>query len=122
MHVLVIGATGYVGARLVPRLLDDGHAVRCLVRDPARLRGHPWRTRVEVVPGDVTDPAATASATHGVEAAVHLVHSMDAPGFEARDRRAAQVLAAAAETDGLRRIVYLLSFQLQCGHCIREQN
>lgn len=42
MRVLVIGATGYVGARLVPRLLADGHAVRCLVRDPARLAGHAW--------------------------------------------------------------------------------
>jgi uncharacterized protein YbjT (DUF2867 family) len=111
VRVLVIGATGYVGARLVPRLLEDGYAVRCLVRDPVRLRGHPWSARVEVVPGDVTDAAATAAAAQGVEAAVHLVHSMDAPGFAARDRRAAQVLASAAEAAGLRRIVYLSGLQ-----------
>lgn len=111
VHVLVIGATGYVGARLVPRLLADGHTVRCLVRQPDRLDGHAWSARVEVVPGDATDPSATAAATRGVDAAVHLVHSMDAPGFAARDRRAAEVLATAAERAGLRRIVYLGGLQ-----------
>ena len=111
MRVLVLGATGYVGARLVPRLLAAGHTVRCLVRSPRRLHGVAWAPRVEVVAGDATDPAAVAVAADGGDAAVHLVHSMDAPGFAARDRRAAQVLAAAARAAGLRRIVYLSGLQ-----------
>ena len=55
MRILMTGATGYVGGRLVPRLLEEGHAVRCMVRDPARLEGRPWLDQVEVVRGDVLD-------------------------------------------------------------------
>jgi uncharacterized protein YbjT (DUF2867 family) len=115
VRVLVIGATGYVGGRLVPRLLAGGHAVRCLVRDPVKLRTLEWAARVQVVTGDATDPTAVEAATAGVDAAVHLVHSMDAPGFDARDRRAAQVLAAAADTAGVHRIVYLSGLQPATG-------
>ena len=55
--ILVTGATGYVGGRLVPRLLDAGYCVCCLVRDPNRLQGRPWLKRVEVVTGDALSPA-----------------------------------------------------------------
>ena len=58
--ILVTGATGYVGGRLVPRLLEAGYRVRCLVRDPARLDGRPWRKQVEVVAGDALDPRLLA--------------------------------------------------------------
>jgi len=68
MRVLVTGATGYIGGRLVPRLVEGGHAVRVLARDPSRLAGRPWRARVEVARGDVLDLA--------VDAACHLVHGM----------------------------------------------
>ena len=54
--ILVTGATGYVGGRLVPRLLEAGYRVRCLIRDPARVEGRAWVKRVELVQGDVLDP------------------------------------------------------------------
>ena len=60
--ILVTGATGYVGGRLVPRLLDAGYRVRCLVRDPNRLQGRPWLKRVEVVSGDALVPGTLSDA------------------------------------------------------------
>jgi uncharacterized protein YbjT (DUF2867 family) len=107
----VIGATGYVGARLVPRLLDEGHTVRCLVRDPAKLARHPWAGRVEVREGDVHDGDAVREACAGVDAVFYLVHSMDGPDFADRDRRAAAVLADAAHRAGVARIGYLGGLQ-----------
>ena len=55
VHCLVTGATGYIGARLVPRLLDEGHRVRALARDPNKLAGVPWRERAEVARGDLAE-------------------------------------------------------------------
>ncbi|MCX6463456.1 MAG: SDR family oxidoreductase [Pseudonocardiales bacterium] len=111
MHCLVIGATGYVGARLVPRLLAQGHTVRCLVRDPAKLGRLPFATEVEARRGDVADPDAVRAACDGVDAVYFLVHSMDGPGFADRERRAAQVVADAAAGAGVSRIVYLGGLQ-----------
>ncbi len=111
MHCLVIGATGYVGSRLVPRLLDEGHTVRCLVRDEARLARHDWAGRVESDRGDVADEAAVRAACTGVDAVFYLVHSMDGPDFADRDRKAAAVLAGAAGDAGVRRVVYLGGLQ-----------
>jgi uncharacterized protein YbjT (DUF2867 family) len=111
VHVVVIGATGYVGARLVPRLLAAGHTVRCLVRCPERLRLLPWAPHVELSRGDVRDRAAARRAAVGMDAAVHLVHSMDAPGFAERDRQAAHALTAATEAAGTPRVVYLSGLQ-----------
>ena len=68
MHCLVIGATGYVGSQLVPRLLDDGHTVRCFVRDPAKLAKQPWADRVEARRGDMSDPPSVDAACVGVDA------------------------------------------------------
>lgn len=108
MRVLVTGATGYVGGRLVPRLLAAGHQVRVLVRDPARLAGREWAGRVETCRGDVLDAASLAPALAGVDAAYYLVHSMDGqPDFEARDQQAADLFGTAARRAGTGRIVYL---------------
>jgi uncharacterized protein YbjT (DUF2867 family) len=115
VRCLVIGATGYIGSLLVPRLLAAGHDVRCLVRDPAKLARHEWAGRVEAVPGDAADPDAVARACRGTEAAFYLVHSMDGPGYAARDRHAAAVVAAAARAAGLRRIAYLGGLQPESG-------
>ncbi|MHB9007873.1 MAG: SDR family oxidoreductase [Limisphaerales bacterium] len=106
--VLVTGATGYIGGRLVPRLLEAGHTVRCLVRDPARLQGRAWRARVEVVPGDCLRAETLPTAMAGVEVAYYLVHSMaGGRDFEQRDLLAARQFAAAARDAGVRRIIYL---------------
>ncbi|WP_068923870.1 SDR family oxidoreductase [Planobispora rosea] len=106
--VLVTGATGYIGGRLVPVLLDAGHEVRCVARRPERLRDLPWAGRVRVVAGDVNDPEAMRRALRGIDVAYYLVHSMAAgPSFVERDRRAAGTFAGAAADEGVRRIVYL---------------
>jgi uncharacterized protein YbjT (DUF2867 family) len=108
MHVLVIGATGYIGGRVVPELLAAGHTVRCGVRTPAKLDDRPWRDGVEVATVDVDDRAAVAAACRGIDAVLYLVHSMDARGgFEDRDRRAAANVRDAAAEAGVGRIVYL---------------
>src|SRR5680860_493960 len=71
--VLVTGASGYIGGRLVGELLDAGYRVRCLARTPAKLDAAPWRAGVEVVAGDVTEDLT--AALDGVDAAYYLVHS-----------------------------------------------
>ena len=68
-RVLVTGASGYIGGRLVPELLDAGHEVRCLARTPAKLDDSDWRAKVDVVQGDVTDGASLRSAMAGVDTA-----------------------------------------------------
>jgi len=106
--VLVTGATGYVGGRLVPRLLEAGYRVRCLVRDPARLQGRPWLERVEVFQGDVLQPATLVAAMQGVDAAYYLIHSMSASAdFHQRDLTAARNFGAAAQAAGVQQIIYL---------------
>jgi uncharacterized protein YbjT (DUF2867 family) len=105
--VLLTGATGYVGGRLLRALEDRGHPVRCLARKPEHLasRGSP---QTEVVAGDVVSGEGLAEALSGVETAYYLVHSMgSAGGFEDEDRRAAANFGAAARAAGVRRIVYL---------------
>lgn len=105
---LVTGATGYIGGRLVPRLLDSGFVVRALARNPDKLANVPWRNRIEAARGDLGDPASLEAAFAGVNVLYYLVHSM---GFEkdfaAEERRAAQNVVAAARRAGVRRIVYL---------------
>jgi len=105
--ILVTGATGYVGGRLLPLLMEDGWRVRCLARQPERLSAR-VPAGVQVVPGDVLDAASLSPALQSVEAAYYLVHSMGATGdFADRDRLAADNFAAAACTAGVRRIVFL---------------
>ncbi len=106
--VLVTGATGYVGGRLVPRLLDAGYRVRCLVRDPARLQGRSWRPRVEVVTGDALEPVSLEAALKGVSAAYYLIHGLKGGRVNGeRDLRAAHSFTVAAENQGVQRLIYL---------------
>jgi uncharacterized protein YbjT (DUF2867 family) len=108
VRVLVTGATGYIGGRLVPALLARGHDVRCAARTPAKLDSRAWRGQVEVVEADVFDPASLEAACRDVEAVYYLVHSMDgADDFAERDRTAAANVRDAAASAGVRRIVYL---------------
>src|SRR3954451_24985810 len=105
---LLTGATGYIGGRLMRRLLDDGREVRALARNPDRLAGEP----VEVVQGDVIKGEGLVRALEGCETAYYLVHSMEhAAGpngaFADLDRRAADNFARAAQEAGVDRIVYL---------------
>ena len=104
---LVTGATGYIGGRLAPRLLEAGHTVRCVSRSPNALRDIPWAARTEVVRADVLDPAGARAALDGVDVAYYLIHSIGSPSFEDTDRRAAATFARAAAAAGVRRIVYL---------------
>lgn len=108
LRCLVTGATGYIGGRLVPRLLESGFVVRALARNPDKLAAVPWRDRIEVAKGDLSDAASLQSAFDGVDVVYYLVHSM---GFEkdfaTEERRAAQNVVAAARRAGVRRIVYL---------------
>ncbi len=106
--ILVTGATGYVGGRLVPRLLAAGHRVRCLVRDPARLQGRAWREQGELATGDVLQPGSLKAAMRGVEVVYYLVHSLGSGGdFSERDLIAARNCAQAAKAAGVERIIYL---------------
>ena len=107
MRCLVTGATGYIGGRLAPRLLDAGHDVRCLSRSAGRLRDVPWVSRVEVVEGDLSDPGTLPAAFEGVDVAYFLMHSLGQRDFERLDREAAANFAAAAKSAGVGRIIYL---------------
>jgi uncharacterized protein YbjT (DUF2867 family) len=111
LPVLVTGATGYVGGRLVPRLLEAGYRVRCLARSAAKLAARPWASdpRVEIVEVDLADAEMTAESMRGCQAAYYLVHSMVATGasYAEADRRLAERFAWAAARAGVGRIIYL---------------
>lgn len=108
MKVAVAGATGYIGGRLVPRLLAEGHEVICLVRKPGKIDGRPWRDQVEVRYGDVLDPESLETALAGCEIAYYFVHSMGGgSNFAEDDRVAARSFASAAAANNVQRIVYL---------------
>ncbi len=102
LQVLVTGATGFVGARLVPRLLESGHEVRAMTRRPDDYDG-PGTP----VHGDVHDPGSLAEALSGIDVAVYLVHSLDDDDFERKDAEAARAFGLAAAATGVRQIVYL---------------
>lgn len=108
MRVLVTGASGYIGSRLVPQLLDDDHDVVVAGRDLDELATFAWSSDVETVELDVSDPATVSTAVKGVEAVFYLIHSMEGGGdFADRDRVAAETVAAACDEAGVGRIVYL---------------
>ena len=100
-RVLVTGSTGYVGGRLVPRLLEAGYAVRVLVRSPQRLEGVPWRQDVEVVQGDLGDAETVERASRGVETFYYLVHSMGT----SKDFVAEDVLSRSPRVVGIHRLI-----------------
>lgn len=109
--ILVAGATGYIGARLIPRLLQAGYRVRALARTPAKLRSRSWAAHpnLEIASADILDRASLAAACKGCCAAYYLIHSMDptASDFARTDRTAARNMAVCAEQAGLERIIYL---------------
>ncbi|MFC4241771.1 SDR family oxidoreductase [Gryllotalpicola reticulitermitis] len=107
-RALVIGATGYLGGRLVPRLLAARYRLRVLARDAARARAFPWSDRCEIVTGSADDVEALARACDDVDVLYYLVHSMaSGRGFEEADERAARTVAKAATRARVGRIVYL---------------
>lgn len=101
-RVLVTGASGFVGRRLVPALVEAGHDVRAMTRRPASYDG-----AGEATYGDVTDRDSLLAALQGVEVAYYFVHSLDRPDFEAHDAEAARTFGEAAAARGVRQIVYL---------------
>ncbi len=119
MRVLLTGITGYVGAALAPALRAAGHEVRGFARDPSRVADR----EIPTVRGDAVTGEGLAEAMDGVDVAYHLIHSMEtaAPGdpFPARERRAAEQVAAAARAAGVRRIVYLGGL-VPAGHAASE--
>src|ERR1041385_5549080 len=106
--ILVTGATGYVGGRLVPRLLEAGYRVRVLVRDPARLEGRSWLKKVEIVTGDALLPETLATALKDVSIAYYLIHGKQGGRINAdRDLQVARNFADAAGEAKIERIIYL---------------
>ena len=106
MKVLIMGATGYIGGRLVSDLLEQGHQVRVLVRDRRRIIGRPWADAVEVATGDLTQPDSLKPALENVDAAYYLVHSMySGPDYAERDRYAVRNFVQAARE--LKHVIYL---------------
>lgn len=132
--ILLTGATGYVGGRLLKALEAEGHPVRCLVRQPNRLRDS-VAASTEVVQGDVLDPDSLHSAMQGVDIAYYLIHSLaSGAAFAEYDRKAATHFGRAAHAVGVRRIIYLgglgqgaelsshLASRQEVGHILRASN
>jgi uncharacterized protein YbjT (DUF2867 family) len=101
-RILVTGATGFIGRRLVPALLDDGHEVRAMTRHPETYDGPG-----DPVAGDVHDPDSLAEPLAGIEIAYYLVHSLDDADFERKDAAAAKAFADKAADQGVRQIIYM---------------
>lgn len=110
LRVLVTGATGYLGGRLAPRLIESGFDVRVLARNPDKLDGVPWAGDVEIARGDLGDRDSLKDAFDGIDVVYYLVHSMGTTGhddFAKAERESAENVAAVAGDTGVSRIVYL---------------
>lgn len=105
--MLVTGASGYVGSRLIPRLLAAGHRVVAAMRSPEKVSALDWSTSVSIAKMDATQPHEVAEALQGVHVAYYLLHSMDGSGFADQDLKLARAFGASARDAGVRRLVYL---------------
>jgi uncharacterized protein YbjT (DUF2867 family) len=106
--ILVTGSTGYIGGKLIPRLLQEGYKVRVFARDPEKLKNLAWRSQVQIAVGDVHQPETLRSALAGIDSAYYLIHSMTAgAGFAQQDVTAAENFGQAAKKAGVKRIIYL---------------
>lgn len=106
--VLVTGATGYIGGKLIPKLLERGYHVRALARDPVRLKFRTWYEQVEIATGDVSQPYTLLSALEGVHTAYYLVHSMsNGSGYTELEIQSAQNFVSVAEQTSVQHIIYL---------------
>ncbi|MFN3168084.1 MAG: DUF2867 domain-containing protein [Phycisphaeraceae bacterium] len=111
-RVLVTGATGYIGGRLVPRLLERGDDVRVLVREHEPILGRPWEKKVDVAVGDVLKPGTLPAALQGIDTGYYLIHAMGSTGdFAERDRRGAEHFGRAARSAGVKHVIYLGGLQ-----------
>jgi len=110
-RIFVTGATGYIGGRLAPRLLDEGYNVRCLTRSASKLLARSWaeNERVEIVQGDASDEDLLTESMRGCTAAYYLIHSMDTTNssYRQRDLQLAELFGRAASNAGVQRIIYL---------------
>jgi len=107
-RILVTGATGYVGGRLVRNLVADGFQVRVLVRDESKLAGVPWKNDVEIIEGDATDSKALKQALNGIHTAFYLLHSLDTgKGFAKTEENMAALFGTQAAFANVQQIVYL---------------
>ena len=107
-HILVTGASGYIAGLLIPRLLEEGHTVRAMVRKPENITFRTWRPDVEVVAGDVAHPESLVSALEGVHTAYYLIHNMaSGHGYRRIELDGAGNFARAAERAGIKHIIYL---------------
>ena len=107
MRILVAGATGYIGSRLVPVLLRRGHEVVAASSSVPRPERFSWGSDVESVQMDATDPGQVRRASEGVDAVVYLVHGLSSRSFRSRDRLAAEQMRDAVDLNGVERVVYL---------------
>jgi uncharacterized protein YbjT (DUF2867 family) len=106
-NIFIAGASGYVGSRLVPRLLEKKYPVRCLARNPEKLKGRSWKG-VEIVQGDVLKPGTLLPLLQGIDIAYYLVHAMgNSEDFSEKDAVSARNFARAAAEAGVQRIIYL---------------
>ena len=107
-RILITGATGYVGGRLVKDLLGQNHEIRVLVRDPKKVSSQDWQKSVEVVVGSVTDKTAVMQVMENVEIAYYLLHSINSSTqFDLIEREMAENFAEAAKSAGIKQIIYL---------------
>ncbi|MGC0362040.1 uncharacterized protein YbjT (DUF2867 family) [Rhodococcus sp. 27YEA15] len=107
MRILVTGAGGYVGSRLITALIVDGHHVRAALRDPARAMNFVWGNAVETVHFDLSVSESFDRATRDIDTVFYLVHSMAHGDFARKDREAAHTMARACARNGVKQIVYL---------------
>ena len=107
-NILVTGATGYVGGRLIPKLLSNNYKVRVLVRNPDRLKNKSWYNKVEIYTGNVLNEKSIIGIFKNIDLAYYLIHSMEKfKNFEKTDINAASTFATVANKEGLKKIIYL---------------